>query len=393
MLSRFPATVDDYQRLAKARLPRFLSDYVDGGAGDEQTLRANEAAWMRLRLRQRVLVDVEGVDTATTLGGEPCAMPLALAPVGLAGMVARRGEAVAARVAAQAGLPFTLSTVGICPLREVQRDMARPAWFQLYMLRDRGIVQALLQRAWDEGCRTLVFTVDLPLPGMRHRDVRNGLGAGTARARWLKAADLLGHPRWLWDVGLRGRPHVFGSLAAQVPGVDDLDGFKAWVDTQFDPSITWHDIDWLRAQWPGTLLLKGILEMEDARAAVRAGAQGLVVSNHGGRQLDGVAATADKLPAIVQAVGAQAEVLVDGGIRSGTDVLRALALGARGVLVGRPWVWALAGGGERGLAGLLGRWQQELRVAMALAGVRRVADIHPGVLDAPSRSDDEDART
>ncbi len=392
MLRRLPATAHDYHGLARSRLPRFLSDYVDGGAGDEGTLRANDAAWARLRLRQRVMLDVDGVDTATVLAGEACAMPLALAPVGLAGMMARRGEALAARAAAQAGVPFTLSTVGICPLAEVQRDAGPPVWFQLYMLRDRGIVEALLQRAWDAGCRTLVFTVDLPQPGMRHRDIRNGLGAGTARARWLKAADLLCHPRWLWDVGMRGKPHVFGSLTTQVPGVGDLDGFKAWVDSQFDPSVTWRDIDWLRAHWPGTLLLKGVLEVGDARAAVATGAQGIVVSNHGGRQLDGVAATADKLPAIVQAVGAQTEVLVDGGIRSGTDVLRALALGAAGVLVGRPWVWALAGAGERGLVELLARWRQELRLAMALAGVRRVAEIHPGVLDAVSAADDEEAR-
>lgn len=393
MTWRYPATAQDYRRLAYARLPRFLSDYVEGGAGDEQTLRANEAAWAGTTLRQRVLLDVDGVDTSATLAGQACAMPLALAPVGLAGMMARRGEVQAARAAEAAGVPFTLSTVGICPLDEIQRAVARPVWFQLYMLRDRGIVQALLQRAWDSGCRTLVFTVDLPLPGMRHRDTRNGLGAGTLRARLLKAADLLCHPRWVWEVGVRGKPHVFGSFVGQVPGAHDLDGFKAWVDTQFDPSVTWADIDWLRAQWPGTLLLKGILDVDDARAAVRAGAQGLVVSNHGGRQLDGVAATAAKLPAIVQAVGTQAEVLVDGGIRSGVDVLRALALGARGVLVGRPWVWALAAGGQRGLTGLLARWQHELRLAMTLAGVRRVADIDAALLDHPPRSDHGNATT
>jgi len=354
-------------------------------------LRANDAAWAMVTLRQRVLVDVDGVDTGTMLAGQPCAMPLALAPVGLAGMLARRGEVQAARAAEAAGVPFTLSTVGICPLDEIRRAVTRPVWFQLYMLRDRGIVRALLQRAWDAGCRTLVFTVDLPLPGMRHRDARNGLGVGSLRARMLKAFDLLSHPRWVRDVGVGGKPHLFGSLAEQVPGARDLDAFKTWVDTQFDPSVTWADIDWLRAQWPGTLLLKGILDEDDAGAAVRAGAQGLVVSNHGGRQLDGVAATAAKLPAIVRAVGTQAEVLVDGGIRSGVDVLRALALGARGVLVGRPWVWALAAGGERGLADLLVRWQHELRLAMALAGVRRVADIDAGVLDTSTRTQDGNA--
>ena len=378
---RYPASARDYRRLARARLPRFLFDYIDGGASQEQTLRANADAWMRVGLRQRVLVDVAGVDTATTLAGQACAMPLALAPLGLAGMMARRGEVQAARAAEAAGVPFTLSTVGICPLAEIGPAVAQAPWFQLYMLRDRGIVQALLQQAWEAGCRVLVFTVDLPVAGMRHRDTRNGLGAGGLRARLLKAGDLLGHPRWLWDVGVRGKPHLFGNLGALLPGVRDLDGFKAWVDTQFDPSVTWADIDWLRAQWPGTLLLKGILDEDDARAAVRAGAQGLVVSNHGGRQLDGVAATAVKLPAIAQAVAGQAQLLVDGGIRSGEDVLRALALGAQGVLIGRPWIWALAAGGEVALAGLLARWREELRLAMSLAGVRRVADIDARVLD------------
>ena len=378
---RYPASARDYRRLAQARLPRFLFDYIDGGASQEQTRRANADAWMRVGLRQRVLVDVAGVDTATTLAGQACAMPLALAPLGLAGMMARRGEVQAARAAEAAGVPFTLSTVGICPLAEIGPAVAQAPWFQLYMLRDRGIVQALLQQAWEAGCRVLVFTVDLPVAGMRHRDTRNGLGAGGLRARLLKAGDLLGHPRWLWDVGVRGKPHLFGNLGALLPGVRDLDGFKAWVDTQFDPSVTWADIDWLRAQWPGTLLLKGILDEDDARAAVRAGAQGLVVSNHGGRQLDGVAATAVKLPAIAQAVAGQAQLLVDGGIRSGEDVLRALALGAQGVLIGRPWIWALAAGGEVALAGLLARWREELRLAMSLAGVRRVADIDARVLD------------
>ncbi len=382
----YPATSQDYRRLANARLPRFLSDYVEGGAGDEQTLRANEAAWAGVVLRQRVLVDVDGVDTTTTLGGQACTMPLVLAPLGLAGMLARRGEVQAARAAEAAGVPFTLSTVGICPLHEVQHGLARPAWFQLYMLRDRGIVQALLQGAWEAGCRTLVFTVDLPLPGPRHRDTRNGLGAGSVRARMLKAIDLLSHPRWMLEVGVGGKPHVFGSLAGQLPGARDLDAFKAWVDTQFDPSVTWADIDWLRAQWPGTLVLKGILDSDDARAAVACGAQGLVVSNHGGRQLDGAAASATKLPAIARVVGARAKVLVDGGIRSGVDVLRALALGANGVLVGRPWAWALAAGGERALAAMLARWQQELGLAMALAGVRRVADIDAGILDIPPQT-------
>ena len=378
---RLPATAADWRLKAQARLPRFLFDYVDGGATDEQTLRANEAAWAGHTLRQRVLVDVDGVDTRTALLGQPCSLPLALAPIGLAGLMARRGEVQAARAAEAVGVPFTLSTVGICPLAEVMGAVQRPPWFQLYMLRDRGIVRALLQRAWAAGCRTLVFTVDLPISGMRHRDTRNGLSAPPARAALIKAMQLSTRPGWLWDVAIKGQPHGFGNLSDQVPRAQNMDAFKAWIDTQFDPTVTWADIDWLRQQWPGTVVLKGLLDEGDAHAAVQAGVQGLIVSNHGGRQLDGVAPTAAKLPAIAHAVGAELEVLVDGGVRSGVDVFRALALGARGVLIGRPWVWALAGGGERALTELLQRWQHELKLAMTLAGVTRVADIGPQHLE------------
>jgi len=380
---RLPATAADLRLRAQARLPRFLFDYVDGGATDEQTLRANEAAWSGVTLRQRVLRKVDGVDTSTTLAGQPCKLPLALAPVGLGGLLARRGEVQAARAAEAAGVPFTLSTVGICPLDEVQRAVQQPIWFQLYMLRDRGIVRTLLQRAWAAGCRTLIFTVDLPTSGMRHRDTRNGLSAPAGRAALIKAAHLVSRPGWIWDVGVRGKPHGFGSLNDQVPLAQDMDAFKAWIDTQFDPTVTWSDIDWVRSQWPGTVLLKGILDEEDARQAVRSGVQGLVVSNHGGRQLDGVAATACKLPGIALAVDGALTVLVDGGVRSGVDVFRALALGAQGVLIGRPWAWALAAGGQAALTELLRSWQRELQLAMTLAGVTRVADIGPAHLDLP----------
>ena len=376
-----PATAADYRELARARLPRFLFDYVDGGAGDEHTLAANVADWARARLRQRVLVDVGQVDTSTRLAGEPCQMPVVLAPVGLAGLMGRRGEVQAVRAANAAGIPFTLSTVGICPLEEVQAAATAPAWFQLYMIRQRPLVLSLLQKAWAAGCRTLVFTVDLPQPGMRHRDTRNGLAATGPRAALLKAQQLLARPHWLWDVAVRGRPHHFGSLGDAVPAARDLDAFKTWVDAQFDPTVTWADIEWLRGHWRGRLLLKGIMDVDDARAAVLVGADGIIVSNHGGRQLDGVASTASSLPSIVAAVGAQTEVLVDGGVRSGTDIFRALALGAHGVLVGRPWVWALAAGGEQGIRDLLASWQQELRLAMTLTGVTRIADIGSAQLD------------
>jgi L-lactate dehydrogenase (cytochrome) len=386
MLRPCPVTADDYRVLARRRLPRFLFDYIDGGAGEERTLRANVADWAAIALRQRVLLDVDGVDTAATLAGEACRMPLALAPVGLAGIMARRGEALAARTARAAGVPFTLSTVGICPLDEVAAAADGPFWFQLYMLRDRGIVQALLARAWEAGCRTLVFTVDLPLAGMRHRDPRNGMTLSGLRPKLQKVEQLLTRPGWIWNVALRGKPLLFGNLAEHVPAARDLNGMRAFIESQFDPTVTWTDIAWLRSLWQGRLLLKGILDEDDARQAVQAGADGIVVSNHGGRQLEGAVSTAAKLPAITRAVGAEIEVLVDGGVRSGADVFRALALGARGVLIGRPWVWALAAGGEPALRALLATWQQELRTTMALCGVTRIADIDASHLDEARRS-------
>lgn len=367
--------IHDLREAARRRLPRFLFDYVDGGAGDEQTLAANVQDFAALRLRQRVLVDVSQVDTRCSLAGQDCALPLALAPVGLAGMMARRGEAQAARAAHAVGVPFTLSTVGICPLAEVTAAVGTPPWFQLYMLRDRGAVQALLQQAWDAGSRTLVFTVDLPATGVRHRDTRNGMAAGGVRAALLRIGQVLARPGWLRRVALAGKPLTFGNLAAQVPGGRDLGAFKAWVDAQFDPGVTWRDIDWLRGQWRGRLLLKGVLDAADARAALQSGADALIVSNHGGRQLDGASSTIGALPAIAQAVGGQTALLLDGGVRSGVDVFKALALGAQGVLIGRPWVWALAGGGEDGVRQLLAGWQRELAVTMMLAGVTRVQDI------------------
>ena len=374
---RFPSTAADYRALAARRLPRFLFDYVDGGAGEEHSLAVNCSDFAALKLRQRVLVDVDGVDTRTTLAGEACALPLALAPIGLAGMMARRGEAQAARVAEAAGVPFTLSTVGICPLAEVQAARTTPFWFQLYMLRDRGVVAALLDEAWAAGCRTLVFTVDLPLPGLRHRDVRNGLEARGAGACLTRIGHVLSHPRWLWDVAIRGKPLRFGCLARQVPDARNLDAFKRWVDAQFDASVTWRDIEWLRGRWKGRLLLKGILDVDDAKAAVQVGADGIVVSNHGGRQLDSTVSTIAMLPAVAQAVGSRTQVLLDGGVRSGVDIFKALALGAEGVLIGRPWVWALAGAGADGLRDYLAMLQRELHLTMTFAGVTRISDIGP----------------
>lgn len=385
MVRPIPTTMADYRERARKRLPRFLYDYYAGGAGRESTMAANAADWDQVLLRQRVLVDVEQVETSADLAGERFSMPLALAPIGLGGMAARRGEVQALRAAEAAGVPFCLSTVGICGLDELAAAASRPFWFQLYMIRDRAIVAGILERAWAVGCRTLLFTVDLPMPGPRHRDTRNGIGAPGLGPKLLKAGQVLARPGWVWDVALRGKPMSLGTMSPHVHAASDPDSFRHWIDTQFDRSVSWADIEWLREKWQGRLLLKGILDIDDAEQAVRVGADGIVVSNHGGRQLDGVASTASKLPEIAQAVGDRMEVLVDGGISGGIDVYRALALGASGVLIGRAWVWALAGGGQARLERMLAGIQQELSLAMALTGVTRTSEIGPHCLDCTDK--------
>lgn len=376
-----PATTLDYRRLAEKRLPRFLFDYIDGGANDELTLAANVSDFQKIRIKQRVLRDVSDIDTASTVAGEAVSMPVILAPVGMAGLYARRGETQAVHAANSAGVPFTLSTVGICPLSEVRAASSQPFWFQLYMIRDRNAVQALLQRASDNGCTTLVFTVDLPMAGMRHRDTRNGMLTDSLNGKLGKAWQLATRPGWIYDVGLRGKPHSFGNLADMVPDPTDLNAYKTWLESQFDRSVTWKDIEWLRGIWKGKLILKGIQEVDDAVNAIAVGADGVIVSNHGGRQLDSVASSISKLPAVVDAVGSKLEVYIDGGIRSGLDVFKALALGARGVLIGRPWVWALAGAGQAGVTDLLTTFQKELQIAMALSGVTKIAEINRELID------------
>ncbi len=377
---RLAASCADYRRLARQRLPRFLFDYIDGGANDEQTLRANREDFQPLNLRQRVLRNVDNLDTRCELLGQAASMPLALAPLGMAGLYARRGEVQAARAAAAAGVPFSLSTVGICSLAEVHAASTRACWFQLYMLRDRDAVLGLLQQARRNGCDTLLFTVDLPVAGIRRRDIRNGMLDASWRGRLAKATQLAQRPGWLLDVGIRGRPHHFGNLSDRVADPSDLRAFKAWLDAQFDPRVSWDDIRWLRAQWPGRLVLKGIMEADDALRALDCGADGIVVSNHGGRQLDGVASTIRQLPAVAEALGGRLPILLDGGIRSGVDVLRARALGAQGVLIGRPWAWALAAGGEAAVVRLLASLQAELATAMALCGVNRLEQIDASLL-------------
>ena len=376
-----PACVDDYRLLAKQRLPRVMFDYIDGGSYAEATLRRNVADFETIALRQRVLRDVSTISLATELFGQQMAMPLALAPVGMAGMYARRGEVQAMKAARAAGLPMCLSTVSVCDLEEVVRDGGAPPWFQLYMIKDRGYMAALLQKAADLGSPVLVFTVDLPVPGARYRDYRTGLFGSAGPFTGLKRVwDGLTHPDWLVDVQLRGGPHSFGNLSAAIPDAKGIMEFWPWVTRNFDPTLTWQDLDWVRQHWKGPIVLKGVLDPDDAKQAVACGMDGLVVSNHGGRQLDGVLSGVAALPPIVEAVGDDLTVLMDGGIRSGLDVVKALALGAKGVLIGRAWAWALGARGEAGVAHMLSVIRQEMMMAMALTGCTDVRTAGPHLL-------------
>ncbi|WP_313340943.1 FMN-dependent L-lactate dehydrogenase LldD [Stenotrophomonas sp.] len=363
----------DYRAAAQRRLPPFLFHYIDGGAYAEHTLRRNVEDLADIALRQRILRNMSDLSLEAELLGERMAMPVALAPVGLTGMYARRGEVQAARAAASRGIPFTLSTVSVCPIEEVAPAIDRPMWFQLYVLKDRGFMRDALERAKAAGVTTLVFTVDMPTPGARYRDAHSGMSGPNAPLRRMLQA--VTHPGWAWDVGVRGRPHDLGNISAYRGSPTGLADYIGWLGSNFDPSISWQDLEWIRAFWSGPMVIKGILDAEDARDAVRFGADGIVVSNHGGRQLDGVLSTARALPAIADAVKGEVEILADSGIRSGLDVVRMLALGADGVLLGRAFVYALAAQGEAGVANLLDLMAKEMRVAMTLTGARTLADI------------------
>jgi L-lactate dehydrogenase (cytochrome) len=377
-----PASVSDYRELARRRLPRLMFDYVDGGAFDEATLRANRDDLAKLSLKQKVLRDVSSLDTSTTLFGQRLELPLILAPVGFAGMMARRAEAQAARAAEAAGVPYTLSTVGICPIEEVRRATAKPFWFQLYMMRDRGVVKEILARAAAANCGALVFTVDLPVLGTRYRDIRNGMGVQLPLLSKLRmAANFASRPAWIYDVGVKGRPLTFGNLAGVVKDAKSLGALLHWTTTALDPSVTWKDLEWVRSLWKGPLILKGVLDAEDAKEAVATGADGLVVSNHGGRQLDAARSSISVLPKIVEAVGSKTTVLMDGGIRSGQDLTRALALGAKACMIGRAWVYGVAAKGEKGVVAVLETMKRELRTSMALVGKSRIADIDASVVE------------
>ncbi|KAA3669546.1 FMN-dependent L-lactate dehydrogenase LldD [Pectobacterium carotovorum] len=363
----------DYRAAAQRKLPPFLFHYADGGAYGEHTLRRNTADLADIALRQRILKNVSDLSLETQLFGEKLAMPVVLAPVGLTGMYARRGEVQAARAAAQKGIPFTLSTVSVCPIEEVAPTIDRPLWFQLYVLKDRGFMRNVLERAQAAGIKTLVFTVDMPTPGARYRDAHSGMSGPNAAIR--RVLQAMVHPQWAWDVGLNGKPHDLGNVSAYRGTPTTLENYIGWLAENFDSSISWQDLAWIREMWKGPMIIKGILDPEDAKEAVRFGADGIVVSNHGGRQLDGVLSTAHALPAIADAVKGEITILADSGIRTGLDVVRMIALGADGVMLGRAFVYALAAAGEAGVVNLLNLIDKEMRVAMTLTGAKSIADI------------------
>lgn len=372
-MAKGAASASDYRALAKARLPHFLFEYLDGGSYHEVTLRRNVEDLQSIALRQRVLRDVSNIDLKASLFGHEWAMPVGLGPVGLAGLYARRGEVQAARAAAAAGVPMALSTVSGCSLREVAASGNVP-WYQLYFVKDRAFVAHMIDTASDVGCGALVLTVDLAVPGSRYRDAR-AAGGGPQRM-----SQLMARPGWLWDVGVHGRPHSLGNLEPIVGKSAPLSDFQAWIHANFDPSVSWKDVEWVRDRWKGPLIIKGVLDPEDARKAADHGADAVVVSNHGGRQLDGVLSSARALPAIADAIDGRVRILADGGVRSGLDVIRMIALGADFVLLGRAWAYALAAAGGQGVAHVLALIEAEMRVAMALTGCTRISEIDRSAL-------------
>jgi L-lactate dehydrogenase (cytochrome) len=374
------ACVTDYRALAKARLPHFLFEYLDGGSYAEVTVGRNIADLGSVALRQRVLRDVSDIDVSTDILGRRRSMPVGLGPIGLSGLYARRGEVQAARAAAAAGVPFSLSTLSACSIDEVANAAGSGFWFQLYIVKDRGFVADMIAAAKRARCEAMLLTVDLAVPGSRYREYRAGTSGGAGGGS-RRIAQVLSRPRWCWDVALRGRPMTLGNLEPLIGSGAALQDLMGWVAANFDASVTWKDVEWVREQWAGPLIIKGILDPEDASAAAQSGADGIVVSNHGGRQLDGVSSTASALPGVVEAVAGRIPVLVDGGVRSGLDVVRMLALGADFVLLGRAWAYALAAVGQQGVAHVLDLIEAEMRVAMALTGTSKIGDLGAETLE------------
>jgi L-lactate dehydrogenase (cytochrome) len=365
--------IEDLRQTARRKVPHAFFDYADGGAYAEQTLRANRADLERIKLRQRILVDVADRSPKTTILGEPTAMPLALAPIGLTGMQHGDGEILACRAAQAAGIPFTLSTMSICSIEDVAAAVDKPFWFQLYVMRDRGFIRALIERAKAAKCSALVLTVDLQVLGQRHRDIKNGMTV-PPELRLSNLIDIATKPTWAFSV-LRGKRKTFGNIAGHIKGMESVNSLSQWISGQFDPALNWKDVEWIAGLWNGKLIIKGILDVEDARTAAKTGAAALVVSNHGGRQLDGAPSTISMLPKIADALGSGIEIMFDGGIRSGQDVFRALALGAHACLAGRAYIYGLGAAGEPGVARAIEIIRNELDVTMALTGVKTVAEI------------------
>ncbi|QDQ86150.1 alpha-hydroxy-acid oxidizing protein [Alcaligenaceae bacterium SJ-26] len=370
--------IADLQRVARRRVPRMFYDYADSGAWTESTYRANESDFQKIRFRQRVAVDMEGRSLATQMIGQDVSMPVALAPTGLTGMQHADGEMLAAQAAADFGVPFTLSTMSICSIEDVARHTRKPFWFQLYVMRDRGFIEDLIGRARDAGCSALMLTLDLQILGQRHKDIKNGLSA-PPKPTLANLIDLVTKPRWC--MGMLGTPRrTFGNIVGHAKGVKDISSLSSWTAEQFDPKLSWADIEWIKRTWGGKLILKGILDEEDARMAADSGADALVVSNHGGRQLDGAMSSIEALPGIAEAVGKDIEVWMDGGIRSGQDVLKAWALGARGTLIGRPFLYGLGAFGQEGVRRALEIIHKEADITMALCGRKNLSQVDRSVL-------------
>src|ERR1700726_2178433 len=370
--------IEDLRQTYHGKVPRAFVDYCESGSYAEQTLRANRADLERITLRQRILFDVTNRSTKTTILGEPAALPLALAPVGLTGMQHGDGEIHACRAAQAAGIPYTLSTMSICSIEDVAANVDKPFWFQLYVMKDRGFIKSLIERAIAAKCSALVLTVDLQVIGQRHADIKNGM-TWPPEGTLSKFFDFATKPAWVSSV-LRGKRRTFGNLVGHLKGTDDITALSTWTATQFDTTLNWKDVDWIRSIWPGKLILKGILDVEDANEAAKTGAQALVVSNHGGRQLDGAPSSIEALPEIVDAVGSQIEVLMDGGIPPGQDVMRALALGAKSCMIGRAYIHGLGAFGGPGVAKAIDLIANELSVTMGLCGVNKIAEIDDHVI-------------
>jgi L-lactate dehydrogenase (cytochrome) len=370
--------IEDLRQLHKRRVPKAFFDYADRGSYAEETLRANRDDLQQIKFRQRILVDVSRRDLSTKILGEPAALPLILAPVGLLGMQHGDGEIYACRAAQAAGIPFTQSTMSICSIEDIAASVDKPFWFQLYVMKDRGFIKSLIERAIAAKCSALVLTVDLQVIGQRHADIKNGM---TVPPEWSasKLFDFATKPAWVAGV-LRGKRRTFGNLVGHLKGSEDITALSTWINSQFDTTLNWKDVDWIRSIWPGKLILKGILDVEDAEIAAKTGAQALVVSNHGGRQLDGAPSSIEVLPEIVDAVGSKMEVLFDGGIRSGQDVMRALALGAKSCMIGRAYAYGLGAAGQAGVAKAIDVLAKELSTTMGLCGVNTIAEIDDHVL-------------